>query len=76
MYIKIGCINKLLMNASEASNKLLLNEQGSGAEDSVGPHSGRPVLLWPTTVIESNSVYSSITNQEIWCDLIAGVYTG
>ena len=27
------------------------NKQGSGAEDSVGPHSGRPVLLWPTMKI-------------------------
>ena len=26
-------------------------KQGSGAEDSVGPHSGRPVLLWPTMKI-------------------------
>ena len=26
-------------------------EQGSGAEDSVGPHSGKPVLLWPTMKI-------------------------
>ena len=24
-------------------------KQGSGAEDSVGPHSGKPVLLWPTS---------------------------
>ena len=26
-------------------------KQGSGAEDSVGPHSGVPVLLWPTMKI-------------------------
>ena len=26
-------------------------KQGSVAEDSVGPHSGRPVLLWPTMKI-------------------------
>ena len=34
-----------------AHNGINKYKQGSGAEDSVGPHSGRPVLLWPTMKI-------------------------
>ena len=38
-------------NAIYVQTKKYKYKQGSGAEDSVGPHSGRPVLLRPTMKI-------------------------
>ena len=44
-------LNHFLSNLSIDGNDKIQIKQGSGAEDSVGPHSRRPVLLWPTMKI-------------------------
>ena len=38
-------------NIGYITDKSFEEKQGSGAEDSFGPHSGRPVLLWSTMKI-------------------------
>ena len=50
MFIEIKpCIYSQLQKKNLASKGWTNHiKQGLGAEDSVGPHSGRPVLLWPT----------------------------
>ena len=48
-YHNMQAIRKtFFQNIGYITDKSFEEKQGSGAEDSVGPHSGRPVLLWST----------------------------
>ena len=46
-----GTVYSTGQGKSSAKVEEIKKKQGSGAEDSVGPHSGRPVLLWSTMKI-------------------------